>query len=128
MQDSPPIRILTVDDHQLLREGFAAVLEGQPDMVLIAQASGGREAIERFREHRPDVTLMDLRMPDMSGIGLTQDGRSATRLPLTSCLQAYPGHRGWSPPECGPSCTGAEAAPVSSSKKLASRPGQLDRR
>jgi DNA-binding NarL/FixJ family response regulator len=68
MQDNPPIRILTVDDHQLLREGIAAVLEGQPDMVLIAQASSGREAIERFREHRPDVTLMDLRMPDMSGI------------------------------------------------------------
>ena len=68
MQDNRPIRILTVDDHQLLREGIAAVLEGQPDMVLIAQASSGREAIERFREHRPDVTLMDLRMPDMSGI------------------------------------------------------------
>jgi DNA-binding NarL/FixJ family response regulator len=62
------IRILTVDDHQLLREGIAAVLEGQPDMVLIAQASNGREAIESFRQHRPDVTLMDLRMPDMSGI------------------------------------------------------------
>jgi DNA-binding NarL/FixJ family response regulator len=68
VQDNPPIRILTVDDHQLLREGIAAVLEGQPDMMLIAQASSGREAIERFREHRPDVTLMDLRMPDMSGI------------------------------------------------------------
>jgi DNA-binding NarL/FixJ family response regulator len=62
------IRILTVDDHQLLREGIAAVLEGQSDMVLIAQASNGREAIESFRQHRPDVTLMDLRMPDMSGI------------------------------------------------------------
>ena len=62
------IRILTVDDHQLLREGIAAVLEGQPDMVLIGQASNGREAIESFRQHRPDVTLMDLRMPDMSGI------------------------------------------------------------
>ena len=68
VQDNPPIRILTVDDHQLLREGIAAVLEGQPDMVLIAQASSGLEAIERFRQHRPDVTLMDLRMPDMSGI------------------------------------------------------------
>jgi DNA-binding NarL/FixJ family response regulator len=62
------IRILTVDDHQLLREGIAAVLEGQPDMVLIGQASNGREAIESFRQLRPDVTLMDLRMPDMSGI------------------------------------------------------------
>jgi DNA-binding NarL/FixJ family response regulator len=68
MRDPRAIRILTVDDHQLLREGIAAVLEGQPDMVLIGQASNGREAIESFRQHRPDVTLMDLRMPDMSGI------------------------------------------------------------
>jgi DNA-binding NarL/FixJ family response regulator len=63
-----PIRILTVDDHQLLREGIAAVLEGQPDMTLVAQATSGREAIASFRQHRPDVTLMDLRMPDISGI------------------------------------------------------------
>jgi DNA-binding NarL/FixJ family response regulator len=68
LRDTPAIRILTVDDHQLLREGIAAVLEGQSDMVLIGQASNGREAIESFRQHRPDVTLMDLRMPDMSGI------------------------------------------------------------
>ena len=68
LRDTPAIRILTVDDHQLLREGIAAVLEGQPDMVLIGQASNGREAIQSFRQHRPDVTLMDLRMPDMSGI------------------------------------------------------------
>jgi DNA-binding NarL/FixJ family response regulator len=62
------IRILTVDDHQLLREGIAAVLNGQTDMVLVGQAGNGREAIESFRSLRPDVTLMDLRMPDMSGI------------------------------------------------------------
>jgi DNA-binding NarL/FixJ family response regulator len=62
------IRILTVDDHQLLREGIAAVLESQEDMTLIAQASNGHEAVESFRRLRPDVTLMDLRMPDMSGI------------------------------------------------------------
>jgi DNA-binding NarL/FixJ family response regulator len=68
MRGTLAIRILTVDDHQLLREGIAAVLEGQPDMVLVGQASNGREAIEAFRQHRPDVTLMDLRMPDMSGI------------------------------------------------------------
>jgi DNA-binding NarL/FixJ family response regulator len=66
--DAPTIRILTVDDHQLLREGIAAVLDGQPDMVLIGQADTGREAIERFRDLRPDVTLMDLRMPDMNGL------------------------------------------------------------
>jgi DNA-binding NarL/FixJ family response regulator len=62
------IRVLTVDDHQLLREGIAAVLEAQEDMTLVAQASTGREAVECFRSLRPDVTLMDLRMPDMSGI------------------------------------------------------------
>ena len=66
--DARPIRILTVDDHQLLREGIAAVLEGQPDMALIGQANNGREAIESFRQLRPDVTLMDLRMPDINGI------------------------------------------------------------
>jgi len=70
MSDTPPgaIRILTVDDHPILREGIAAVLEGQKDMVLLGQASNGREAIESFRRLLPDVTLMDLRMPDMSGI------------------------------------------------------------
>jgi DNA-binding NarL/FixJ family response regulator len=68
MRGTLAIRVLTVDDHQLLREGIAAVLEGQPDMVLVGQASNGREAIEGFRQYRPDVTLMDLRMPDMSGI------------------------------------------------------------
>ena len=62
------IRILAVDDHQLLREGIAAVLEAQEDMTLIGQASTGREAIESFRRLTPDVTLMDLRMPDMNGI------------------------------------------------------------
>jgi DNA-binding NarL/FixJ family response regulator len=63
-----PIRILAVDDHQLLREGIAAVLEGQNDMTLVGQASSGQEAVEIFRRLRPDVTLMDLRMPGMSGI------------------------------------------------------------
>jgi DNA-binding NarL/FixJ family response regulator len=57
-----------VDDHPLLREGIAAVIEGQPDMTLVAEATNGREAIESFRHHRPDVALMDLRMPDMNGI------------------------------------------------------------
>ena len=68
MSEPQRIRVLSVDDHALLREGIAAVINGQSDMVLVAQASTGREAIQLFREHRPDVTLMDLRMPDISGI------------------------------------------------------------
>jgi len=68
MSDSPRIRVLSVDDHPLLREGLAAIIDGQDDMVMISQAANGAEAIQRFREHRPDVTLMDLRLPDLSGI------------------------------------------------------------
>lgn len=66
--DVAMIRVLAVDDHPLLREGIARMLDGQPDMTLVGQASTGREAIESFRRLRPDVTLMDLRMPDMNGI------------------------------------------------------------
>jgi DNA-binding NarL/FixJ family response regulator len=66
--DRHSIRILSVDDHPLLREGVAALLAGQPDMTLVGEASNGREAIEQFRKHRPDVTLMDLQMPEMNGV------------------------------------------------------------
>ena len=62
------IRILTVDDHPLFRGGIAALLATQPDMNLVAEASNGREAIQQFRAHRPDITLMDLQMPDMNGL------------------------------------------------------------
>ncbi|GIL39712.1 response regulator [Roseiterribacter gracilis] len=68
MTEQRPIRVLTVDDHPLLREGIAAVIEGQSDMKLVGEATNGVEAIDQFRQHRPDVTLMDLRMPDMNGI------------------------------------------------------------
>jgi DNA-binding NarL/FixJ family response regulator len=65
---SSPIRILAVDDHQLVREGISGFLAVQPDMTLVAEAANGREAIQQFRTHRPDVTLMDLQMPEMNGI------------------------------------------------------------
>lgn len=68
MTDQPPIRILSVDDHPLLREGIAAIINSQADMTLVSQAATGSEAIQQFRHVRPDVTLMDLRLPDLSGI------------------------------------------------------------
>ncbi|MGA7523625.1 MAG: response regulator transcription factor [Acidobacteriaceae bacterium] len=65
------IRILVVDDHALLRKGLAAVVNAEPDMKLVAEASNGEEAIEKFRAHRPDITLMDLQMPGLNGIETT---------------------------------------------------------
>ena len=62
------IRVLSVDDHPLFREGIAALIGTQSDMQLIGEASNGREALEQFRTHHPDITLMDLQMPEMSGI------------------------------------------------------------
>jgi DNA-binding NarL/FixJ family response regulator len=62
------IRVLTVDDHPLLREGIAVLIDTQSDLQLIGEASNGREALEQFRNHRPDITLMDLQMPEVSGI------------------------------------------------------------
>ena len=68
MSDKPKIRVFSVDDHPLLREGISAIINSQPDMALVGFATNGREAVHKFREHHPDVTLMDLRLPDVSGI------------------------------------------------------------
>ena len=68
MSDQPRIRVFSVDDHPLLREGIAAIINNQPDMQMVAQAATGSEAIQMFRQYQPDVSLVDLRLPDMSGI------------------------------------------------------------
>jgi DNA-binding NarL/FixJ family response regulator len=68
MTNTAPIRIFSVDDHPLMREGIAAIIRNEPDMLLVAEASNGREAVQGFRDHRPDITLMDLRLPDINGI------------------------------------------------------------
>ena len=66
--DTKQIRIMTVDDHPVLRQGIAALIADEPDMTLVAEATNGREAIQQFRAHRPDVTLMDLQMAEMNGL------------------------------------------------------------
>jgi DNA-binding NarL/FixJ family response regulator len=86
-----PIRILAVDDHQLIREGVARLIAQELDMQLVAEADGGREAIQQFRIHRPDVTLMDLQMPEVNGLdaitAIRRDFPEARIIVLTT----YPG-------------------------------------
>src|SRR5581483_8661661 len=76
MTDNPAIRVLTVDDHELVRKGIAAILSAEPGFELVAEANTGEQAVCLFREHRPDVTLMDLRLPDESGVEATRKIRS----------------------------------------------------
>jgi DNA-binding NarL/FixJ family response regulator len=85
------IKILIVDDHPLIREGVSAVLSGQTDMRLVGEATTGREAIESFRRHLPDVTLMDLRMPDMNGIDAISVIRSEFPAARIVVLTTYAG-------------------------------------
>jgi DNA-binding NarL/FixJ family response regulator len=89
--ESGVIRILTVDDHALLRKGIAALVNAEPDMKLVAEASNGAEAIMEFKKHRPDVTLMDLQMPDMSGIEATIAIRGDFPNARIIVLTTYPG-------------------------------------
>jgi DNA-binding NarL/FixJ family response regulator len=85
------VRVLAVDDHALIREGIARLLERETDMKLVAEAANGREAVAQFREHQPDITLMDLQMPEMSGldaiIAIRREFVSARVIVLTT----YPG-------------------------------------
>src|SRR6185503_5292407 len=76
MNDEKRIRVLCVDDHPLLREAIAMMIQFQPDMVLVAEATNGTEAIRKFKALQPDVTLMDLRLPDMSGIDALMEIRT----------------------------------------------------
>lgn len=91
MTESSPIRVLIVDDHPLMREGIAAIITNDPDMVLVAEASTGREAIQLYRQHRPDVTLLDLRLPDISGIDVLSGIRSEFKHARIIVLTTYEG-------------------------------------
>ena len=85
------IRVLTVDDHPILREGIAAILDTQPDMVLAGEASNGREGLEQFRRLQPDITLMDVQMPEVDGIQAIRDIRREFPAARIVVLTTYDG-------------------------------------
>ena len=86
-----PIRVLVVDDHFVVRMGLRAVIEAEADMAVVAEAAGGESAVQLFREHRPDVTLMDLRMPLMSGVEATRAIREDSPDARVIVLTTYDG-------------------------------------
>ena len=88
---SARIRVLAVDDHVIIREGIAVLLGDEPDMTLVAEASNGREAIQQFRTHRPDVTIMDLQMPEMNGLDAITAIRGEFRDAKIIVLTTYKG-------------------------------------
>lgn len=86
-----PIRVLCVDDHPLVRKGIASILANEADIRLVAEAENGREAVELFRQHRPDVTLMDLRMPELDGAAATREIRREFPEARIIALTSYDG-------------------------------------